>query len=120
MNAAKATAGAGGEPGATAAPTLRGEAPVHGGGQSYRLLDGPRHVTHGDRSELPGHHEATFAPMIGEPFDRYLTDKGRAELLRSIDAGQHAFTGEELEWLTTEPTMAALLASMAEQGAEGA
>ena len=120
MNAANTTAGVGGEPGATAAPTLRGDVPVDDGGQSYRLLDGPRHVTHDDRSELPGHHEATFAPWDGEPFDRYLTDKGRAELLRSVDAGQRAFTSEELEWLTTEPTMEALLTSMAEQGAEGA
>ena len=120
MNEPNATAGAGGEPGATAAPTLRGDVPGPGGRRSYRLLHGPRHVTHDDRSGLPGHHEATFAPSDGEPFDRYLTDKGRAELLRSVDAGQHAFTSEELEWLTTEPTMAALLASMAEQGAEGA
>ena len=119
MNVPNATAGAGGEPGATAAPTLRVDVPAADGG-FYRLLDGPRHVTHDDRSELPGHHEATFAPSEGEPFDRYLTDKGRAELLRSVDAGQHAFTSEELDWLTTEPTMAALLASMAEEGAEGA
>lgn len=120
MNAANATAGAGGEPGATAAPTLRGDVPVAHGGQSYRLLDGPRHEIHDDRDELPGHYEATFALSDGEPLDRYLTDKGRAELLRLVDAGQHAFTIEELAWLTTEPTMAALLASMAEQGAEGA
>ena len=120
MNAPNATSGAGGEPGATAAPTFRGDVPAADGGPSYRLLDGPRHVTHDERSEVPGHHEATFARSDGEPFDRYLTDKGRAELLRSVDAGQQAFTSEELDWLTTEPTMAALLASMAEQGAEGA
>ncbi len=120
MNAANVTAGAGGEPGATATPTLRGDVPVADGGRSYRLLDGPRHVIHDDRDELPGHHEATFASSDGESFDRYLTDKGRAELLRSIDAGQHAFTREELDWLTTEPTLAALLVSMTEQGAEGA
>lgn len=108
-----------GEPGATAAPTLRGDTPAPGGGKPFRLLDGPRHAAHDDRSELSGHYEATFATTDGEQLDRYLTDKGRAELLRLIDAGQHAFTSEELEWLTTEPTMPALLASMAGEGAEG-
>ncbi|MEX1263060.1 MAG: hypothetical protein WEE66_03840 [Actinomycetota bacterium] len=117
MNASNASVD--GEPAATAAPTLRGDSPAPDGDGPIRLLDGPRHVTHEDRSELPGHHEATFATTDGERLDRYLTDKGRAELLRLVDAGQHAFTREELEWLTTEPTIEALMVSMAGEGAEG-
>lgn len=115
------TAGASteGTPGATGTSTLRGDSATSDDGASYRLIDGPRHVAHEDRSELPGHHEATFATAADERFDRYLTDKGRAELLRLIDAGQHTFTLEEVDWLTTEPTMPALLTSMAGEGAEG-
>ena len=108
-----------GEPGATAAPTFRGDMLVPGGDEPFRLLDGPRHATHEDRSELPGHYEATFATTDGERLDRYLTDKGRAELLRLIDAGQQGFTREEMEWLTTEPNIEALMVSMAGEGAEG-
>ena len=113
-------AGTAGTPGATGSPTLRGdEAEPHDDGP-YRLVDGPRHVTHEDRSELPGHYEATFETGRGERADRYLTDKGRAELLRLTDAGQETFTREELRWLTTEPTLDALLESTAGEGAEGA
>lgn len=109
-----------GTPGATAAPTLRGDMAESDGEETYRIVDGPRHVTHEDRSELPGHYEATFGTAAGEPFDRYVTDKGRAELMRLIDAGQQTFTPEELEWLTTEPTIEALSTSMTGEGAEGA
>lgn len=108
-----------GMPGATDAPTFRGEEATHEAGP-YRLVDGPRHVTHEGSSEIPGHYEATFETGTGERGDRYMTDKGRAELLRLTDAGQETFTREELDWLTTEPTLDALLASMAGEGAEGA
>jgi hypothetical protein len=114
----EASSAAGGTPGASAAPTFRGETADDDG--PYRLIDGPRHVTHEDRTELPGHHEATFETAAGQRLDRYVTDKGRAELLRLVDAGQETFTGEEMRWLTTEASLEALLASMAGEGAEGA
>lgn len=114
-----ASSAAGGTPGASAAPTFRGETADDAAGP-YRLVDGPRHVTHQDRTELPGHYEATFETAAGERVDRFMTDKGRAELLRLVDAGQEAFTGEEMAWLTTEASLEALLASMAGEGAEGA
>ena len=109
-----------GTPGATDATTFRGETATNDEAGCHRLVDGLRHITHEDPSELPGHYEATFETETGERTDRYMTDKGRAELLRLTDAGQETFTREELDWLTTEPTLDALLASMAGEGAEGA
>lgn len=106
-------------PGSITAPTLRGDMAEVSGEQTYRIVDGPRHVTHEDRKELPGHYEATFETG-GERLDRYMTDRGRAELLRLVDAGQETFDREEMDWLTTEPTIDALRTSMAGEGAEGA
>jgi hypothetical protein len=105
-------------PGATSAATSRGRDPEPGG--VFELHDGPRHVTHDDAQELPGHYEATFATDDAGLVRRYLTDKGRAELLRLVDAGQRSFRADELAWLTTEPTVEALLASMSGEGSEGA
>jgi hypothetical protein len=99
--------------------THRGDDAAPHVGQPYRLSDGPRHVTGVAGDELPGHYEVAFSDEGGGIVERYLTDKGRAELLRLIDAGQGTFTREELEWLTTEPTIRALLAAMAGEGAEG-
>jgi hypothetical protein len=39
--------------------------------------------------------------------------------LRLIDAGRQGFTREDMEWLTTEPNIEALMMSMAGEGAEG-
>jgi hypothetical protein len=88
-------------------------------GMPYELVDGPRHVLDDGRSELSGHYEATFSTTSGERVERFLTDKGRAELLRLIDAGQRSFTRDELEWLSTLPSMDDLLATMEAEGGEG-
>ncbi len=85
---------------------------------TYVLEDGVRHVVDDERSELAGHYEATFS-TDGERVERFLTDKGRAELLRLVDAGQRSFTREEIEDLTTPPSFDDLLATMDGEGAEG-
>jgi hypothetical protein len=88
-------------------------------GSVYDLLDGPDHVLDSEDSPLPGHYEAVFSTR-GDRVVRFLTDKGRAELLRLLDSGQRTFTLDELERLTTPPSMSDLLATMDREGAEGA
>ena len=85
---------------------------------TYVLENGVRHVVDDERSDLSGHYEATFS-SDGERVERFLTDKGRAELLRLVDAGQRSFTREELDWLTTPPSFDDLLEAMDGEGAEG-
>ncbi len=86
----------------------------------YTLEDGPRHVLDEAATELPGHYQATFSTSQDERFERFLTDKGYAELLRLVDAGQRSFTLDELEWLSTPPVIADLLATMQSESGEGA
>jgi len=86
----------------------------------YELLDGPHHVLNEEQSALPGHYEAVFAAPTGDPLKRYLSDKGYAGLLRLVDAGQRSFTRDELEGLTTPPSIEDLLATMQAESGEGA
>jgi hypothetical protein len=87
---------------------------------SYELVDGPHHVLDEEQSALPGHYEAVFAPTTGEPLTRFLSDKGYAGLLRLVDGGQHSFTRDELESLSTPPSIEDLLATMQAESGEGA
>jgi hypothetical protein len=85
----------------------------------YVLTDGPTHVLDDKEAPLPGHYEAVFSGGSGNAAVRYLTDKGYAELLRLVDAGQRSFTPDELEWLSTPPTFEDLLATMQAESGEG-
>jgi hypothetical protein len=56
----------------------------------------------------------------GRRLRRYLTDKGRAEVLRLLDAGRGALTEEQLTDLTVEPDLDVLLERMDREAGEGA
>lgn len=85
----------------------------------YGLMAGPRHVLDEPDCPLPGHYEVVFSTQ-DEPLTRFLTDKGYAELLRLLDAGQRSFTSDELEWLSTPASIEDLLATMQAESGEGA
>jgi hypothetical protein len=85
----------------------------------YELEDGPRFIDDDDDAPLPGHYEATFRTDEGEVVERYVTDKGRAGLLRMIDGGRTTMSEEEFAELTTPPTLDDLVAALAAEGGEG-
>jgi len=68
---------------------------------------------------LPGHYEATFRTRDGVVLERYLTDKGRAALLRILDEGRRVLDEREFTDLTTAPTLEHLLAAFDAEGGEG-
>ncbi len=70
--------------------------------RTFRLVSGPRHVIDAGDEELVAHYEASFSTPHGALLERFLTDKGRAALLRRIDEGRRSFSGEELEELSVE------------------
>jgi hypothetical protein len=86
----------------------------------YRIEDGPTFVRDARDAPIPGHHEATFTAGDGTRVRRYLTDKGRAEVLRGIDEGRRTLTEADFEALTVEPSLKALLARMDREAGEGA
>jgi hypothetical protein len=86
----------------------------------YALVQHPRHVLDEAGDTLPGHYVVRFASVPGAGFDRFLTDRGYAELLRLLDEGRQSFSADEVEALTTPPTLEDLLATMqAESGVGG-
>lgn len=86
----------------------------------FVLARHPRYVRNAPGDALPGHYAVEFATELGDPFDRFLTDRGYAELLRLLDDGRRTFSAEELEALSTPPTIDDLLATMqAESGVGG-
>jgi hypothetical protein len=87
---------------------------------SYRVLGEPRFVRDETDDPLPGHYEAAFADADGRPILRYLTDRGRAEILRLIEDGDRAVSQEEFDDLTVDPSLDALVARMEREGAVGA
>ncbi len=86
----------------------------------FSLREGPAHVVDDDDAPLPGHYEVEVWTADGEPLRRFLTDKGRAEVLRLMDEGARELSEEELHDLTTEPNLAALVARMGREAGEGA
>ncbi len=86
----------------------------------YELEDGPRFIQDDDGAPLPGHYEATFRADDGGVVKRYVTDKGRAWLLRMVDAGRSTLSEQEFVDLTTPPTLDDLLAAFDAEGGEGA
>lgn len=87
---------------------------------AFGLREGPFHVLDDHDAQLPGHYEIEVWPPNGEPRRRFLTDKGRAEMLRLMDDGRREISDEELHDLTTEPDLASLLARMDREAGEGA
>jgi hypothetical protein len=73
-----------------------------------------------DDAPIPGHYEIDVWTADGKPRRRYLTDKGRAEMLRLMDDGRREISEEEFNDLTTEPDLATLLAKMDREAGEGA
>lgn len=86
----------------------------------YELEDGPRFVEDDDDAPLPGHYEATFRTDDGRVVERYVTDKGRAWLLRMVDDGRSTLSEQEFVDLTTPPTLDDLVAALSAEGGEGA
>jgi hypothetical protein len=85
----------------------------------YQLEGELRFVRDDDSSPLPGHHEATFRTDEGAVVERYVTDKGRAALLRMSDDGRRVLDEHEFIEFTTEPTLEHLLAATEAEGGEG-
>ena len=69
--------------------------------------------------ELPGHYRAEFRASDGSLVRRYLTDKGRARLLRWIDEGGEELSGAQLRDLTVEPDLDSLVARMEHESGDG-
>ena len=86
---------------------------------TYRLDDAPSHRVDPDGERLSGHYEAVFVTDDGERLRRFLTDKGRAAILRRMDGGQREFSGDEFSEFTVEPEMDALLAQTEHESGEG-
>ena len=56
----------------------------------------------------------------GEPVRRFVTDKGRAALLRLIDQGRAEISEDEVNELTTAPDLTSLLDRMGSEAGDGA
>lgn len=87
---------------------------------SYRLEGAPTSVEDEGSGPLPSHYVAEFTTSEGELVRRYLTDKGRAAVLRRVDGGQRVFSSDEMELFTVEPDIDTLVARMEEESGEGA
>jgi hypothetical protein len=86
---------------------------------TYRIDERPRFVREDD-GRLPGHYEAVFVRDDGERIDRFLTDKGRAEILRALEEGRAELSAEEFETHSVAPALDALLERMDREAGEGA
>jgi hypothetical protein len=80
----------------------------------------PVHIRRDDGAPIPGHYEMEVVDADGRRLRRYLTDKGRAEVLRLLDAGRDALSEEQLADLTVEPDLDVLLERMDREAGEGA
>jgi hypothetical protein len=87
---------------------------------TYRIEDEPTFVPDEGGGPLPGHYEAVFVSENAEPIRRYLTDRGRAEILRAMEHGPAELSEEEFEEHTVEPDLDVLLERMDREGGEGA
>lgn len=86
----------------------------------YTLVDGPHHEIAPEGTLLTGYYRAVFERGDGERIERFLTDAGRAEVLRRRGEDDPTFDGEEFEDWTVVPDVTALLARYtAEAGVGG-
>jgi hypothetical protein len=86
----------------------------------YTLDEGPNYVRDQGPSLLTGFYSAEFVTDEGKRLTRYLTDKGRAEVLRRSEAGQRQFSQEELDELTVDPEFQAVETRFVAEAGEGA
>lgn len=75
---------------------------------------------HEDDDRVPGHYELGLSTNTGDRMIRFLTDKGRATILRIMDEGRRELTQEEFDDHTVEPDVDILVARMVREGGEGA
>jgi hypothetical protein len=87
--------------------------------QDFRMVDGPYHVLDQDEGPIVAHYAVRFTTTLGEGFERFLTDKGRAEMLRLIDRGQRMFSRTQLDDLTVPPSLEPLMSRIVAEGGEG-
>ena len=87
---------------------------------TYRLEGPPTNVDDEGSGPLPSHYVAEFTTPAGERVRRYLTEKGRAAVLRRMDEGQSVFSPDEVEDLTVVPDIEALVDRMERESGEGA
>jgi len=87
---------------------------------TFTIREGPSHVAHEGAGMLSGFYRAEFVDENGEPLPRYLTDKGRAELLRRVDEGQREFSETEIEEMSVAPNLVALEERTDREAGEGA
>jgi hypothetical protein len=87
---------------------------------SYRFEGPPTNVADDGPAPLPSHYVAELTTSEGERVRRYLTDKGRAAVLRRMDEGQESFSRDEVEEFSVEPDIEALVARMERESGEGA
>jgi hypothetical protein len=87
---------------------------------TYRIDGEPTFVRDPDDGPLPGHYEAGFTSSDGRRIRRYLTDRGRAELLRTLEEGDRALTQDEFDDLTVDANLDALVERTEIEGGVGA
>ena len=87
---------------------------------TYRLDEKPVYILDESDGPLPGHYEVEVSTDDGDRVRRFLTDRGRAVLLRLMDAGRQEISSTELREFTVEPDIDALVARMEHESGEGA
>jgi hypothetical protein len=88
--------------------------------RTFTISEGPTHVVHEGPGPLSGFYRVELVDERGKRLLRYLTDKGRAELLRRVDEGELEFSEPEIEELTVVPDLSALEARTDKEAGEGA
>jgi hypothetical protein len=86
---------------------------------TYRIVEGPTHVEAPDTTLLTGYYRAVFEGD-GARHTRYLTDKGRAEVIRRQDDGEDSFTSEDLQRVSVDPDLRSVLERYDAEAGEGA
>jgi hypothetical protein len=87
---------------------------------SLRIVDGPSAQEQSPDASTPIRYEAAFSTVDGARIRRYLTDKGRAAMLRLLDEGRDTFSAAEIEELTVPATQEALLERTERESGDGA
>lgn len=87
---------------------------------TYRIEGPPAFVEDGGDAPLPGHYEGEFTTDAGERVRRFLTDKGRTEVLRALDDGDTVLSEEAFDQHTVEPDLDTLVRRMGREAGEGA